>query len=263
MAITKETLQELIGESEVSEDTLLKIKMMVENTIAEKVEAATSEMKAAHEQEVTGLKTQLEEAEEAHKEEVTDLMEKANQYAQYVVTEMTEKIDSYAEYVVEKFIQDNKTTLVESDEYNRMKSVFEKVKAVFAESYFDIVPSDKTVEIEAKLTEARGAYNEVFNQLQDLKKTNEEMQYAMVFETLTKDLAETQKEKLKALVENVTFESVAEFQRGVELMIAQITEQKSTSGDTSIVEGQDPQPEAGKEKNTPSAGAMERYLKLI
>lgn len=269
MAITTENLKELIGESELSEDTLLKIKVMVENAIAEKVQAATEELKTAHETQVAELNARIAEATESHEAEITDLTEKANQYAQYVVQEITDKIDSYAEYVVEKFIEDNKQTLVESDEYARMKNVFESIKGAFEGAYFQLTPTDKTVELEGKLQEAKDSFNELFGKYQTLIKENEEMQYAMIFESLTKDLADTQKEKLKTLVENVSFDGPAEFKRGVELMIGQVTESSKSATDggnnataTTIVEDA-AQAEGATEVKPEASDAMKRYLKVL
>ena len=285
MEITQDTLKELIGESDISSDAVLKIKIMVENAIAERLEEQSKALAAEHVEAVAALETkiteaetahaaqlaeaaaQLEEATEAHEAEALDLAEKANQYAQYVVSEMTEKIDAYAEYVVEKFIEDNKQTLVESDEYSRMKSVFATIKEAFEAAHFDLTPpADEVTEIEGKLEEAKGAYNDVFTKYQAVVAENEEMQFAMIFEHLTKDLADTQKEKLKTLVENVSFEGVAEFKRGVELMIGQVTESSKSAtedGKEDAIIVEDVSAVAPAEVVQPANESMQRYLKLL
>lgn len=256
MTITKENLKDLIGESDVSEDTLLKIKIMVESALAEKLDEQAKTLAEQNEVKLTALQAELDEAKEIHAAEIQSLHEKANQYAQYVVTEMTEKIDSYAEYVVEKFIEDNKQTLVESDEYNRMKTVFESIKLAFEGAHFALVPTDTTSELEASLAEVRESYNGLCIDHEALKKENTEMQFAMVFESLTSDLAETQKEKLKALVENVSFTDVSEFKRGVELMIGQVTESKTAAVIAEAAEGEEVQDSPAK------ASRMSRYLSI-
>lgn len=264
MQITQDTLKELIGESNISADAVLKLKIMLENAISTQLEEQKAELEAAHQEAIVALQTQLSDAAEVHEAEALDLAEKANQYAQYVVQEMTDKIDAYAEYVVEKFIEDNRHTLVESDEYSRMKSVFASIKEAFEAAHFDLAPPTvDTIEVEGKLQEAKDAYNDIFTKYQAVVSENEEMQYAMIFEHLTSGLADTQKEKLKTLVENVSFEGVAEFKRGVELMIGQVTESSKPAvsngeGNTVIVEDA-----AGPEIVKPLNDAMQRYLKVL
>ena len=249
MAITNDELKALFPEIEITEDTLLKIKIMVESAIKAKVDAATSELTAAHDAAIAKITEDLEDAiaardmlkeqaEEYAEYVVQEMTEKATSYAEYVVQEMTEKVDAYAEYVVEKFIEDNQQALQEGQEYARMQSVFESVKSAFEQAGYELTAVDKSAEHDAAIAEAKASYNELFDKHQKLIKENEEMQYAMVFESLTKDLADTQKEKLKSLIESVSFEGVSEFKRGVELMIAQISEGAASAATEEQVEAQ-------------------------
>jgi hypothetical protein len=268
MSITQENLKELIGEQEVSEDTLLKIKIMVENSINEKVEAAIEETKTSVTEElqpmIDSLTEQVAAMETSHAEELASISESANAYAEYVVQEMTAKIDTYAEYVVEKFIADNKAALVEADEYARMKETFSKIKAVFEEQYFDLVPTDRTSELEQEIAAVKEDYESVFAELQTANEDLDEMRHAIVFESLTRGLAETQKEKVKALVENVSFDSIGEFKKGVELMVNQVTESKTADSSDEV---KTPLSEESKfvsaEVKASPAGDMARYLKVL
>lgn len=273
MGITTEQLKALFGETELSEDTIVSMKLMVEDAIKVKVDEAkaesASELEALREQaeayseyaqrQYSELMEQVEAYSEYALDEHKTLMEQANDYAKYVVEEMTNKVDAYAEYVVEKFIEDNKQTLVESDEYARMKSTFNTIKEAFEGAFFQLTPTDKTVELEGELKEAKDQYNEIFGKYKAVVAENEEMQFAMVFESLTKDLADTQKEKLKALIEHVSFDSVAEFKRGVELMIGRIDESSTPPKADEVVE---PTKVVVQEEVDP-ASPMTRYLKVL
>lgn len=274
MAITNDELKALFPEVEISEDTLLKIKIMVEGAIKDKVDAAIAESAEQHDTALAELKTQIESMTAEHTAQVASIQEKADEYAQYVVQEMTEKVEAYAEYVVEKFIEDNKQALQEGQEYARMQGVFESVKSAFEQAGFELTQVDKTDEHTAALEEARATYNELFTKHQSVLKENEEMQFAMVFESLTKDLADTQKEKLKSLIESVSFEGVAEFKRGVELMIAQISEGAASATEEQVeqetqveeqseevVEVEGEQVEEQKQETT--ASAMSKYLNVL
>ena len=268
MSITQENLKELIGEQEVSEDTLLKIKIMVENSINEKVEAAVEETKKTVAEElqpkIDALTEQVATLETTHAEELAKISESANAYAEYVVSEMTSKIDTYAEYVVERFIEDNKTALIEAEEYARMKETFSKIKAVFEEQYFDLVPTDRTSELEEQVAKVKGEYDSLFTELTEAKKENDEMRHAIVFESLTRDLAETQKEKVKTLIENVSFDSIGEFKKGVELMVKQVTESKASDTAANVVKPlTEESKDVGAEVKASPDGAMARYLKVL
>jgi hypothetical protein len=200
-------LKGLLESVELSEDTLIKLKLMVEQAI----QARTA-----------SLQEEIETVKKEAEKQIEQIKEKADEYAQYVVKEMSEKIDSYAEYVVEKFIEENKASLIEHQEFLRMKNIFEGVKRAFEEGFVKLDESDVVAELQSKLDESTEAYNKLFEETVALKKQIEEQQFAAVFENLTRDLAETQREKILKLIENVRFASVDEFKRGVELMIEEI-----------------------------------------
>ncbi|MGB9694014.1 MAG: hypothetical protein ACPLYF_04145 [Fervidobacterium sp.] len=206
MDITQE-LKDLLEGTGLSEDTLIKLKLMIEQAIQARTASLQEEIEAVKSNAALQIET---------------IKEKADEYAQYVINEMSEKVDAYAEYVVEKFIEENKAALIEQQEYNRMKDVFEGVKRAFEVGMFKLDESAGVAELQAKLADITEAYNNLFEETASLRKQLTEQQYAMVFESLTKDLADTQREKISKLIENVSFASIDEFKRGVELMIEEI-----------------------------------------
>jgi hypothetical protein len=210
MDITKE-LKNLLEGLELSEDTLVKLKLMIEKAIQERT---------------ASLQEKVEDAKKEAELQIESIKVKADEYAQYVVQEISEKVDSYAEYVVEKFINDNKAALVEHQEYERMKHIFENIKRAFEDGLFKLDESSALQKMQEKLDEAAEAYNKLFEEMVTLKKQLEEQQFAIVFENLTRDLADTQREKISKLIENISFASIDEFKRGVELMIEEIVSSK-------------------------------------
>lgn len=206
MDISRE-LKELLGSAELSEDTLIKIKLMIEQAIQSRI---------------SSLQEKIETLKKEHARKIKLIKAKADEYGQYVVQEMSDKVDAYAEYVVEKFIEENKAALIEHQEFSRMKDVFDNVKRAFEDGLFKLDESACVSDLRAKLAESTEAYNKLFEETAALKKQLEELQYGVVFEALTKDLADTQREKISRLIENVSFASIDEFKRGVELMIEEI-----------------------------------------
>ncbi len=232
MDITQE-LKELLEGVELSEDTLIKLKLMIEQAI----QARTS-----------SLQEEIEAVKKESALQIESIKAKADEYAQYVIQEMSDKVVAYAEYVVEKFIEENKAALIEHQEYIRMKGIFESVKRAFEDGMFKLDESSGVSELRAKLAESTEAYNKLFEETVRLRKQLEEQQYAMVFESLTKDLADTQREKISSLIENVSFASIDEFKRGVELMIEEIVasskkNQLNEEGSSDVISGTKTQPQ--------------------
>ena len=221
MNITEE-LKSLLESVELSEDTLIKIKLMVENAIQER----TAE-----------LQKQLEEAKAEAEKKIEYIKQKSDEYAEYVVKEMAEKIDLYSQFVVEKFIEENKKALIESQEYSRMKKIFEKVKETFEEGLFQINEDQYIKELKNELEERIQAYNEIFEEATQLKKKLDEKKYEEIFNSLTKDLAETQREKISRLIKNVNFKDVDEYKRAIEIMIEELSSETTKS--VSVNEGKD------------------------
>jgi hypothetical protein len=206
MNITKELKKHLAGVN-LTEDTLIKLKLMIEREIKARTKSLREEIAATKKESDLRVKR---------------IKAKADEYGQYIVNEMADKVDAYSDYVVEQFIKDNKESLIEHKEYARMKKVFDRVKRSFEDGMFKLDESSAVTKIQNKLDESTKAYNKLFEETVALKKKLDEQQYAIVFESLTKDLADTQREKVANLIENISFASVNEFKRGVELMIEEI-----------------------------------------
>ena len=240
----KQEIKDLFNDAELSEETLNKMNSLLSESIKTKTEPLSDE--------IVALKLQIAELTEQHKLELeemetkaneygaflqekadeygTFLQEKANEYGQYVVEELSDKVDDYTTYVVEKFIDEHKSALLEQAEYDRMKKLFEDVKTSFELNNFklneDIQP--EVTENKDELAESVKAYNELYNEFVDVKKQLENAQFTMVFESMTGDLSDTQKERINKLLKNVSFSSIDEFKRGVELMVEEIASSKST-----------------------------------
>ncbi len=246
MNITQE-IKELFNDAELSEEILNKMQTLLSENIASKTNALSEE--------VVALKVQIAELTEIHKTEIADLEEKANEYGtflqekadeygtflqekadeygtflqekadeygKYVIEEFATKVDDYTSYVVEKFVDEHKSALLEENEYNRMKKIFEEIKTSFEHNQFklnEIAPIDNNVELE----ESTKAYNELYGEFMNVKKQYEDMQFSMLFENMTRDLTDTQKERINKLIKNVSFSSIDEFKRGVELMVEEIS----------------------------------------
>jgi len=159
--------------------------------------------------------------ETAIKTKVADIKEELNEsYAVALVEELeaikgglTERVDSYLEYVADEWIQENalqveaglKTEMTESF-LEGMKSLFEEHYVTIPEEKYDVLNSmvDKLDEMENKL-------NEQIERNMALNSRLAESTADVIFADVAEGLADTQKEKLATLAENVEFESETDY----------------------------------------------------
>jgi len=159
--------------------------------------------------------------ETAIKTKVGEIKEELNEaYAAALVEELdtikvglTERVDSYLEYVADEWIQENalaveaglKTEMTESF-LDGMKSLFEEHYVTIPEEKYDVLNSmvDKLDEMENKL-------NEQINKNIGLTRRLAESSADGIFTAVAEGLADTQKEKLASLAENIEFESETDY----------------------------------------------------
>ena len=148
-------------------------------------------------------------------------------YAEALVEELdsikaglTERVDAYLEYVADEWMQENalqvenglKTEMTESF-LSGMKSLFEDHYVTIPEEKYDVLNSmvDKLDEMENKL-------NEQIDRNVALNRRLAESNADGVFAAVAEGLADTQKEKLATLAENVEFESDTDYREKLETL---------------------------------------------
>ena len=166
--------------------------------------------------------------EAAIKTKVAEIKEELQEsYATALVEELdkikaglTERVDSYLEYVADEWIQENqiqveaglKTEMTESF-LEGMKSLFEEHYVTIPEEKYDVLNSmvDKLDEMESKL-------NEQIDRNVALNRRLAESTADVIFADVAEGLADTQKEKLATLAENVEFESETDYREKLETL---------------------------------------------
>ena len=166
--------------------------------------------------------------ETAIKTKVGEIKEELNDsYAKALVEELdtiknglTERVDAYLEYVADEWVQENalqvenglQTEMTESFLVG-MKSLFEEHYVQIPEEKYDVLNSmvDKLDEMESKL-------NEQIERNVALNQRLAESTADGIFAEVTEGLADTQKEKLATLAENVEFESDTDYREKLETL---------------------------------------------
>ena len=156
------------------------------------------------------IKSKLAEVREAVK---TEYEEQLVEEVASIKSELEERVDAYLEYVADEWLQENQIAVESGLKTEMTESFLEGMKSLFEEHYVS-VPEDKYDVVESmvdKLDEMEGKLNEQIEKNIALNRRLAESTADVVFADVTEGLADTQKEKLATLVENVEFESETDY----------------------------------------------------
>ena len=199
-----ETDEELIDETpEYSIEEDIQALLEGEELSEEFEEKARTIFEAAVRSKVSEMQASLTEAyQEALVEEVIAIKE-----------ELTERLDSYLEYVADEWFQENALAVEQGLKAEVTESFLDGMKSLFEDHYVTI-PDDKYDVLESmvdKLDEMESKLNEQIERNVALNRRLAESTADVVFAAVTEGLAHSQKDKLATLVENVEFESEADY----------------------------------------------------
>ena len=261
------TTDEVVSEEETSEEEVVAeeeetIEYSVEDDINALVEGeelsedfkakAATIFEAAINSKVSGIKEQLVASyEEKLVEEVASIKE-----------ELKDRVDSYLEYVADEWIAENQLAVESGLKEEMTESFISGMKSLFEEHYVTI-PEEKYDVIESmvdKLDEMEGKLNEQIEKNVALNKRLAESVSDVVFAEVTDGLAQTQKDKLAGLVENVEFESETAYREKLNTLRESYFPTKVAQRNTA----ENLTEEAGSTDYTSSVSpTMEAYLKTL
>jgi len=123
--------------------------------------------------------------------------------------DLVEKVDNYLNYVVETWMEDNKLAVQNGLRTEIAETFMEKMKDLFTESYIDVPESkvDLVDELAESVDELETKLNEQTQKVIDTTVELEGYKRNTIIREASRDLAETQVEKLKSLIEDVDFGS--------------------------------------------------------
>ena len=150
-------------------------------------------------------------------EEIDALEEKFNEELASEIdqtkTELVDKVDSYLNYVVENWMEENKVAVQTGLRTEIAENFMNNLKDLFTESYIDVPESkvdlvdnlaSEVEELETQLNDQTGKSIAMQEELEGYKRD-------AIIREASKDLAETQIEKLTSLVEKVDFDDEETF----------------------------------------------------
>ena len=126
--------------------------------------------------------------------------------------ELTDKVDGYLNYVVEEWMKENELVLEGSLRSEITEEFIGGLKDLFTEHYIE-VPDEKVDIVESLYDKVEELEEKLNSQIEENVKTKDELnEYRKdkILEEVCEDLADTQSEKMKSLVDGVSYENDAD-----------------------------------------------------
>jgi hypothetical protein len=179
----KEDVQALMNaDDSLSEDFKVKAATIFEAAVKSKVR---SEIERIHEEVGSEKETEMETFKE----------------------KLTEKVDTYLNYVVEEWTKENELAIERGLKGEIAEDFISGLKQLFEDHYID-VPNEKYDVLEAqseKISELEAKLNESIEKSVELSNQTSKLVREQVISEVSEDLADTEIEKFKGLVEDVDF----------------------------------------------------------
>ena len=181
-------------------------------------------------------------------EKIVDKLEEQNsaQLQEYKDT-LVEKVDNYLNYVVEQWMEENQVAVENGLRSEITEEFITGLKTLFKENYIE-VPEEKydvIDDLSTKVDTLASELDESINDNIELAKQLVELKKEKIFEEQTSDLASTEVEKLRKLIESVEFESDELFAEKVSVIKENYfpKESKKSAEDTLLEEVSHKQPQ--------------------
>ena len=216
---TVDAEQEVVAEEEVSEE-----EVVAEVNIEEDINALVAGLELSEEN-TEKARTIFEAAIHAKANEISEQIktsyeEKLVEEVSTIKEELEDRVDSYLEYVADEWLEENKLAAETGLKTEMTESFMEGMKSLFEEHYVTI-PEEKYDVLNSmvdKLDEMEGKLNEQIDRNVALNRRLAESNADGVFAAVSEGLADTQKEKLATLAENVEFESETDYREKLETL---------------------------------------------
>ena len=198
----------------------------------------------------TKVNAEIDRLEEKYNEELAEEIESTK-------ADLVEKVDNYLNYVVENWMEENKLAIQNGLRTEIAEDFMTKLKDLFEESYIEVPEGkvDMVDDLADQVEELEKTVNESTKKAIDMAVELEGYKRDAIIREATKDLAETQVEKLKKLAENVDFEDEETFTQKVAQLKESYFAKKITSQEGEIVEDEAPSVE--------TSDSMTSYLNAI
>jgi hypothetical protein len=184
----RDAIISLLGEGNINKSSLEQLEAIFEAAVSDRVESEVAKV-------------------------LVELDENAKDYLSNVTNSLVEKVDDYLEYVVEEWMTENTVAVEQGIKTTIAENFISGLKNLFENHYID-VPNEKynvLDELYEQNRKLQESLNESMKFSIDLKKEIALTECAGIFVAETKNLADTQVNKLQNLMENINFNSPEEY----------------------------------------------------
>ena len=195
----KDDMDALVGGEDLSEEFKTKAATIFETAVSAKV--------------ISEVNQRIEELEEQYVQEITEAKEEHK-------STMTEKVDGYLNYVVEEWMTENELAVEKGIRSELVEDFMTGLKTLFTEHYIDI-PEEKVDLVDdlfGKVEDLEQKLDESINNNVEMKKELAEFKKEETLREVSKDLADTEKEKLGKLAEGIDFEDEQQYTEKLEVI---------------------------------------------
>ena len=175
-----------------------------------------------------------------------------------IKTDLVGKVDSYLNYVVETWMEDNKIAIQNGLRTEVAESFMNNMRDLFVESYIEVPEAkvDLVDELAGQVEELEERLNNTTGDAISLAEELETYKRNTIIAEASRDLADTQAEKLKGLLESVDFENEESF-------VAKVNTVKESYFSKEIPEQLEESVEETTEEEVEVSSVMENYLHAL
>ena len=253
----KEEVEEMEGEAIVESpevDTMGELNALVESeaTLSDEFKEKTAVIFEAAVK--SKLSEEIDRLESQYKEELEEEISSTK-------SEMVEKVDSYLNYVVENWMKENELQVENGLRTEIAEGFMSKLKDLFSESYIEVPESkvDLVDELAEQVEELESKLNETTQKVIDQSGELEEMKKEEIIRESSSDLADTQVEKLKTLVNDLDFEDAEKFAEKVKTVKEAHFSNEPSGSDEIISE----ESEGESDELIESSSSMDKYVSTL
>jgi hypothetical protein len=191
------------------------------------------------------------------------MQERLSEELDAYIQEIVEKVDNYLNYVSEEWVKDNQLAIEKGIRSELTEGFLVGLKNLFTEHYITI-PEEKVDVVDDLFDKVEGLEKELNEQVSKNIETQTELtkiKKEKVLSSLTKNLTETQKEKVAELAENVDADNAEDYEQKVEVLKENYF--PSEDKKVALVEDIETQNDEEEIDKTPIQEGMEHYMSAI
>jgi len=200
------------------------------------------------------MRSEVERISEAYQTEKDQEMETFKE-------ELTEKVDTYLNYVVEEWSKENELAIERGLKGEIAEDFISGLKQLFEDHYID-VPDEKYDVLEAqseKIAELEERLNEEIGKNVEMTQANSELVREQIVAEVSEDLADTEIEKFKSLVEDVEYTDEESFKEKVSTIKESYFPKTTTSSEGAQIDDE----QGSTAQDVDTTDAMKRYMSAI